>query len=72
MKSTLTDFCDKRGISINIKNSFAAYLRSIYAQKYFVIGDGETVHLMIGKMTEEELEKAWQEYVRELTKWLPS
>lgn len=72
MKSNLTIFCDKRGISLNIKNSFGAYLRSSYAQKYFVIGDGETIHLMIGKMTEEELMNAWQEYVKELAKWLPS
>lgn len=72
MKSSLTEFCEKRGISTNIKNSFGAYLRSTYAQKFLLATDGETIHLMVGKMTDEQLEDAWQEYIKELAKWLPS
>lgn len=72
MKSPLTEFCEKRGISDSIKASFGAYLRTIYAKNFFLSGEGETIHLMINKMSEEDLEKAWQEYVKELANWLTS
>ena len=70
MKSNLSDFCEKHGISDNIKASFGTYLRTIYAKKFLLSDNGETVHLMIGRMTEEQLETARQEYDRELANWL--
>lgn len=70
MRSPLTEFCDRRGIDGNIKQAFSAYLRSVYSKRYLLGNDGETVHLMISKMSEEQLEQMWREFVSELAKHL--
>jgi hypothetical protein len=70
LKSILTEFCEKRGISDPIKASFGTYLRTIYAKNFSLSGEGETIHLMINKMSEEDLEKAWIEFIKELANWL--
>ncbi len=70
MKSNLSEFCEQHGIPESIKAAFGTYLRTIYAKKFLLSDNGETVHLLIGRMTTEELETAWQEYVRELANWL--
>jgi len=70
LKSPLTEFCEKRGISDPIKASFGTYLRTIYAKNFLISDSGETVHLMINKMSEDDMEKAWIEFIKELANWI--
>jgi len=69
-KSSLTKFCESRGISDKLKTAFGAYLRSVYADKYHMKESGETIHFIINKMSEEDLSDAWQDYVRDLAAYL--
>jgi hypothetical protein len=70
IKSPLSEFCDERGISGQIKSAFGAYIRSEYAQKFLLGSDSETVYLIIGKLTQEQLGELWQGFVLELSKYL--
>lgn len=65
----IDDFCDKKGVSPNMKEAFQAYLRSSYASKFFM-NNGETVKLVVSKMSEEELNTAWKEFADDFKKFL--
>lgn len=69
-KSPFSEFCERLKIPDNIKNAFAAYLRTEYATRFLLSQEGETVHLMIGRMTEEQLKDAWQMFVKEMARYL--
>jgi hypothetical protein len=70
VKSNLSEFCEARGISDQIKTAFGAYLRSIYAQKFLMNENGETIHLVMGRMSQEDLADAWQDFVKDLARYL--
>jgi hypothetical protein len=72
MKSPLSEFCDERGISGQIKSAFGAYIRSEYAQKFMMKESGETIHLILNRMSQEDLADAWQNFVKELAKYINS
>ena len=65
----IDDFCDRKGVSHNMKEAFQAYLRSSYARKFF-LNNGETVKLTVSKMNEKELEDAWKEFTDDFKKFL--
>lgn len=67
----ITDFCEKRGVTSHMKEAFQAYLRSQYAQEFF-LANGETVKLTVSKMNEEELKVAWGKFVSEFRNYLSS
>lgn len=69
-KSPLSEFCEELGIPENIKNAFGAYLRTEYANKFLLAKDGETIHLMIGRLTHDQLVDAWKMFVREMARYL--
>jgi len=68
--SPLSEFCDKLGIPDNIKHAFAAYLRTDYASKFKLSGEGETIHIVISRLTQAQLEDAWQQFIKDLVKYL--
>ena len=59
----IDDFCDTRGVTTHMKEAFLAYLRSTYAQKFGTTLNGETSKLVVSKMNDQELEKAWADFV---------
>lgn len=70
MKSPVREFCEERGISESVRNAFSAYLRSTYSLKFAMESEGETVRLIVAKMTQEQLEEAWRYFVMEFKKYL--
>lgn len=70
IKSPLSEFCDKRGIPNQIKNSFGAYIRAYYADRFKMSESGETIHLILNRMSEDDLELAWQDFVKDLAKYI--
>lgn len=68
--SPLSEFCNELGIPENIKNAFGAYLRTEYANRFLLAKDGETVHLIVGRLTHEQLTDAWQQFVKEIHRYL--
>lgn len=73
LKSPLSVFCEKRGISsVQIKSAFGAYIRSKYSEKFGMSEVGETVHLIVNRMSQEDLEDAWQDFVKDLAKHINS
>lgn len=63
------EFCEKKGVSHNMMEAFQAYLRSSYASKFY-LNNGETVKLVVSKMSEEELDTAWKEFTDDFKKFL--
>ena len=72
IKSPLSIFCDDRGMSERIKLAFGMYIRTTYAQKYRIKETGETIHLIMGKLSQEDLAAAWQDFVKDLAEHLNS
>lgn len=62
----IDEFCRKRRITHQIQEAFTAYLRSDYALKFELHIDGDTNKMIVGKMSEDELENAWAGFVTEL------
>jgi hypothetical protein len=71
IESPLTSFCKKRGISGQIKSAFGAYIRAQYADKLQIRESGETVHVLLNRMSEDDLEAAWTDFVKDLYSSLP-
>lgn len=65
----IEDFCSKKGVTPNFQEAFIAYIRSDYAHK-FHLSNGETTKLVVSKMNEEEIEKAWVDFTSEFKKFL--
>lgn len=70
LKSPISQFCDARGITGQIKSAFSAYIRAVYADKYNMKESGETVHVILNRMSQADLEDAWQDFVKDLAKHL--
>ncbi len=70
MKSALTIFCESKGVPENIRDAFAAYMRNVYANRYLLRGDTDTIRIMINRLGDEKLEQAWQEFISDLRKYL--
>lgn len=70
LKSPISEFCDARGISGQIKSAFGAYIRAQYADKFRMSESGETVHLILNRMSQDDLDAAWQDFVKDLSKHL--
>lgn len=65
----ISDFCEKKGITSNMQEAFIAYVRSDYAHKYYV-SNGETLRLVVSKLTMEEVEEAWLSFVTDFKNYL--
>lgn len=72
LKSTVSEFCEKKGVPNNIRDAFSAYARSWAADRYMLRHDTDTVRLLINNMTDEQMENVWREFLRDLSKILPS
>lgn len=70
VKSNLSEFCEGRGITNQIKTAFGAYIRSVYAQRFLMNENGETVHIVMSRMSQEDLADAWQDFVKDLANYL--
>lgn len=70
MKSVISEFCEKKGVSNNIKDAFSVYCRSVYADRFGLIKDSDTAHLLISRLTEDQLADAWLGFVKEMKRYL--
>lgn len=52
-----------------MQEAFIAYVRSDYAHKYYV-SNGETLRLVVSKLTMEEIEEAWLSFVTDFKNYL--
>lgn len=70
-RSPISQFCEKKGVPITIRDAFAAYARAVYAERFMLRHDTDTVRLLVNKLTDEQLEKVWVDFVTDLSKVLP-
>jgi hypothetical protein len=66
MMNSIQKFCKKRKITKQIEDAFTTYCRSVYATRFLINKDGDTIQQIVSKMTEEEVKKAWGEFVLDL------
>ena len=71
MKSFITEFCEKKGVPTSMRDAFAAYARSVYADRYLLRHDTDTVRLMINRLTDEQMEAVWVEFINDFRHILP-
>lgn len=70
VKSPISEFCDARGITGQVKSAFGAYIRASYAEKFHMNESGETVHVVMNRMSQEDLADAWLDFVKDLASYL--
>jgi len=56
-------------MSKHLQDAFFAYCRSTYSQKFHLRNE-ETMKFAVRKLSEEELEEAWQDFVRDMKDFL--
>lgn len=67
----ISDFCEKRGIGRAMEEAFTAYCRFNYASQYELNKDGDTIKAVMQKMNQSQLEQAWKDFTKELSRNLP-
>jgi aspartate/tyrosine/aromatic aminotransferase len=67
--SPFSDFCSELKLNDNIKGAFNAYIRTEYANRFLIAKEGETIHLVISRLTDEQLRDAWQQFVKEMARY---
>lgn len=67
--NNVTKFCLNRHMSKHLQDSFFAYCRSTYSLK-FNLKNGETMKFAVGKLNDDELEEAWQDFVKDFKEYL--
>lgn len=70
--SPVSEFCLSRGIDGYIKSAFSAYVKSVCADRYLLHSDADTLVLLIGKLTQAQVDDLWVEFVNDLKKYLTS
>lgn len=60
----LKEFCNQRGISDPMQDSFLTYIKSSYSTSY-AIKPGDTLNGMIKNMTHEKIEEMWVLFLSE-------
>ena len=70
LTSPISRFCEKRKIDGRMKDAFSAWIPSTYADKFRLSSSGETVHLILGRMSDDDLEDAWKDFTKDLKKYL--
>jgi hypothetical protein len=68
--TSIAQFCQERGIAKSIRDAFETYCRSTYAARFSMSDKGDTVKLIVSKMTMKQVEDAWQDFVREFKQTL--
>ena len=67
--NNVTKFCVNHHMSKHLEDAFFAYIRSTYSQKYG-LRNGETMKFAVGKLTDDEVEDAWTDFVRDFREYL--
>lgn len=71
MINALNDFCDKKSLPDNFRKAFIAYCKSLYGSKYAMRDEGETIKLFLSRMTEDQLNKAWSDFINDFKNTIP-
>jgi hypothetical protein len=70
LKSNVSEFCENRGITGQVKSAFSAWIRARYADKFGMKESGETVHVILNRMSQDDLADAWLDFVQDLSSHL--
>lgn len=70
--SPITEFCEKRNIPHNMRDAFSAYVRSVYADRFDIRVDTDTVRMLTNKLTEEQIEISWINFINDFKEIMPS
>ena len=70
LTSPISRFCKKRKIDGRMKDAFSAWIRSTYAEKFRLGKDGETVHVLLNRLSDDDLEDAWKDFTKDLKNYL--
>jgi DNA-directed RNA polymerase subunit F len=70
MNNSISEFCEKRKIPIQIESAFRAFCKTDYAMQ-FQFREGETIQKIVSNLTDKQVLEAWDKFVIEFSKILP-
>lgn len=72
MKNPVQDFCTEKGLSDNLTQAFLSYCKSMYASRYLMKSNGDTIAKFVSEMTYEQVQEAWNNFVSDLKNIMPT
>lgn len=69
-KLPLHEFCEERLIPDSIRIAFGAYVSAEMGKRFMMSKEGETVKLMMSRITLEHLKEYWDRFVIDLKDYL--
>src|SRR5512138_2591192 len=58
-QSNLTEFCDERNLSDALRQAFLTYCKSMFASRYLMSPNGDTINKFVAEMSREQVLDAW-------------
>ena len=65
-KTPVTEFCEERCVPKKIETLFSVFCRVTLAEKFMMNKDGDTIRIMLDKLTQGQIEGLWVKFVIEL------
>lgn len=69
-KTPLKEFCEERLIPDSIQVAFGAYISAEMGKRFKMSENGETVRLMMSRITRDHLQEYWDRFVVDLKDYL--
>lgn len=70
-QSNLTEFCDERNLSDALRQAFLTYCKSMFASRYLMSPNGDTINKFVAEMTQEQVLDAWNQFIHDLKSIMP-
>lgn len=72
MKNPVQDFCYEKGLSDNLTQAFLSYCKSMYASRYMMKANGDTISKFVSEMTGEQVLDAWNNFISDMKNIMPT
>lgn len=72
MGNPVIDFCEEKGLSDNLKQAFLSYCKSMYASRYLMKANGDTITKFVSEMTSDQILDAWNNFISDLKNIMPT
>jgi hypothetical protein len=72
MQNELDQFMAEKKLADPMKSAFVAYCKSLYSSRYLMRSSGDTIKLFLDRMSREQVDQAWNDFVSDIRNILPT
>lgn len=72
MRNPVQEFCDEKGLSDNLTQAFLSYCKSMYASRYLMKANGDTITKFVSEMSQSQVMDAWTNFISDLKNIMPT